>query len=306
MSHSPNLPMLLKELLRSYSWHVEETTHTISGALDAVRNGRAFLFIVDDTIEEPAVSTIRQLLTDPISCCTPILSFLLEHHQNEAAALSKFGNVEIVPKPLTPSKFLPGFRSLVQKWESRPYLALRMGINQHLRFGPEIGHNSMKKMLNIDSIFALVAQNMSLHYRSYGNIADAEKILLYALKKNPKDLGLTLSLGDLYMHCAMPRLAFRLFQSARQVYGDSMAVLPDLTQAALILGDFSTAVTLLTIMYRKEFKVDETLDFLTRAQFAEGRISDAEKTLAIKKAHFKKLLEAWHTTALPDQSQEAS
>jgi tetratricopeptide (TPR) repeat protein len=214
------------------------------------------------------------------------------------------GPIEVVAKPLTPSKFLPGFRNLLTKWETRQYLALRMGIHQYLRHGQDAGHNSMKKLLGLDEIFPLVAQNMSLIYRAKGSLGDAEKILLHALKKNPKDLGLMLALGDLYLKCSMPKMAYRLFQGARIVYGDSMAIFPDLAQAAMLLGELHEAANILLTMYRKEFRVDDTLDFLTRVQMADGRIAEAEKALANKKGHFRKLFESWNQ-ASSDQLPEA-
>jgi tetratricopeptide (TPR) repeat protein len=284
---------------------VEPTSQSIEGAVEAVNSGRAYLIIVDDTVEEPAVSALRQLISDPICCCTPILSFLLDQHLGDAAALARMSPLEIVGKPLTPSKFLPAFKSLVQKWETWQFLTLRMGIQQYLRAGLEPGQVAMKKLVGLENILPIVAQNLSIMFRNRGELVDAEKILLHALKKNPKDLGLMLSLGDLYMNCSMPKMALRLFQGARTIYGDTMAVYPDLVQAALSLGRFQEAAEFLATMHRRDFRTSETLDFLTRVNFAEGRLAEAEKILANKTGLYRKIQATW-LAAASESIMEAS
>jgi len=293
ISQSPNLHMLLKELVRGYGWVIEESTESVDRAIELVKTGVAYMIIVDDSVEEPAAGTLRVLNSDLITCATPVLSFLLDLHETERDAIRHLGHNEIVEKPLTPSKFIPGFRKLIATWESQQYVALRMAIHQFMRFGPEMGHNTMKKLIGIDSILPLVAQNMSINYRNRGNLVDAEKILLHALKKSPKNLGLLLALGELYMHCAMPKMAHRLFNSARANFGDSMAILPDMIQSALSLEKFEEATAGLLNLKKRQFQEKNTADFLTRVLLANGRENEAEKQLAAKKNQFRKIKASW-------------
>src|SRR5262245_28610916 len=104
VSDSPNVHMLLRELLRGYQWTVIDSTPSVERAVALVRQGQPFLVTADDTLAAPAVKQVRYLLSDPITTCTPVLSFLLEQHKHEQAALQRMGRPGIVDKPLTPSK----------------------------------------------------------------------------------------------------------------------------------------------------------------------------------------------------------
>ncbi|MEZ4741372.1 MAG: hypothetical protein R3B45_02830 [Bdellovibrionota bacterium] len=297
ISHSPNFHMLLKELLRSYGWKVEDSTSSVKNAISLVEKAHASLIIVDDMVDEPAAGVLRVLLSNPITCATPIFSFLLDSHVGERDAIMHIGGNAVAEKPLTPSKFTPAFEGLIAKWESKPFLALRMATHQYIMLGEEVGHNTIKKLVGIDSVLPMVAQNLSLTYRKRNNIADAEKILLYALKKHPKNLGLMLALGELYLFGAMPKMALRLFTNAQLTYGESMTLLPDLVQSAIFTGNYEEAVYWLLKMKKNHWCEGTVSNFLARMLFAEGREFEAEKHLLGGKHHFRKMKEAWEASA---------
>jgi CheY-like chemotaxis protein len=116
VSDAPNIHMLVKELIRSSGWLVEESTASIEQAATLIKQGRASILIADDTPTLPASKVIRHMLQDPITILTPTISFLLESNRPEAAALQKLLTLQLVDKPLTPSKFMPAFINLIRKW----------------------------------------------------------------------------------------------------------------------------------------------------------------------------------------------
>lgn len=150
VSDSPNVHMLLRELLRSYQWTVIDSTPSVERAVALVKQGQAFLVIADDTQSRPAIKLLRHLVSDPISVCTPVLSFLLESHKHETGAMSRMGRPQIVDKPLTPSKFIPGFVNLVKMWEKEPLLTLRKANYHFLAGNDGQGLRMLIKLSEID------------------------------------------------------------------------------------------------------------------------------------------------------------
>ena len=294
ISDSPNVHMLLRELLRSYAWTVIDSTPSVEKAVGLVKQGQAFLIIVDDCIPMPAVRSFRYLLSNPLATCTPALTFLLESHKSETAALSKMAaRMQIVDKPLTPSKFVPGFVNLVKSWEKEPYVTLRKANYQFLSGNDQAGMRILAKLCEISEITHVCSQALAQHLRVAGRVKEAETILLTALKRSPRELATMIALADLYMHVGMPKLAYRLLIGARTAFGQSMAVIPDMIQASLLMGSVGDAIENLYILHRATPTDDETTSFLARLLFAEGREIDAEKVLNNNRAAFKKIQSGW-------------
>lgn len=293
VSDSPNVHMLLRELLRSYNWTVTESTPSVEHAVSMVRLGQAYLVILDDTVQVPSSRHLRFLLSDPLATCTPVLSFLLDVHKSEIEALSKMGRPELVEKPLTPSKFVPGFINLVRTWEKEPFVSLRRA-NYHFVVGNEAqGLRGLARVAEAAATQPFAAQALALHLRRLGRIKQAETVLLAALKRSPRELGTIMALAHLYMHAAMPKMAHRLLLSARSSFGQSHAVIPDLVQAAIMLGAIDDAIQSMNLLIKSGQADDETLLHLTRLLLAEGRDLEAERLLVNHRAIFKKIQAAW-------------
>ncbi len=300
VSDSPNVHMLLRELLRSYSWTVIDSTASTERAVNALRQGQAFLVIADDTLKMPLIRHLRYQLSDPIAAVTPVLGFLLETHKHETAAIHHLGRPQIVDKPLTPSKFVPGFVNLVRTWEKEPYVTLRRANYQFLSGNDAAGLRLLVKLAELEETQHLAAPALALHLRRLGKIKQAESVLLATLKKSPRELGTMTALADLYMHAAMPKLAHRLLTGARTTYSQSMAMLPDMVQAALLMGHIDDAIACLYIMQKAGFMEQETNEQLSRLLFAEGREGEAERVLSNNKNALKKLQTGW---AIAESSQ---
>lgn len=285
--------MLLRELLRTYQWTVIDSTPSVENAVSLVRQGQAFLIIVDDTLQIASVKHIRYLLSDPVALCTPILSFLVEGHKNETTAIQRLAPIEVVEKPLTPSKFIPGFVRLVKNWEKEPLASVRRANYQVIGGNEAQGLRTLLKLTESNLVGNLCSQAFALHLRRLGRMKEAEGVLLKALKAAPRELGNIIALSDLYLNAAMPKLAYRLLNGAKQAFAQSLAVYPDLVQAALLLGHIDDAIGSLYQMHKGGFMEEETASFLARLLFAEGREAEAEKILNSNKTAFKRIQSGW-------------
>jgi Flp pilus assembly protein TadD len=298
ISDSSNIHMLLRELLRTYNWTIADSMPSVESAIAALKQGFAHLIVVDDTVEAPAAKSMRYLMTEPIGLATPTLCFTLEAHNSESQALARLGRPMLVEKPLTPAKFVPGFVALVRTWEAEPYLSLRQS-NYHLMNGNEA--QCLKTLLrlaeNKDSQ-AIASQTLSLHLRRLGRIKEAETVLLNSLRRSPRELATMLLLADLYMHSSMPRLAHRLLAGARQIFPNSLTIVIDAVQAALMVGNTPEAIELLYHLQRRAYLEEEVSDHLARLLFAEGREAETEKILNNNRVALKKIQTGWSSAEL--------
>jgi DNA-binding NarL/FixJ family response regulator len=294
ISESPNVHMLLRELLKSYQWQVVESTSDTQAAVHAINQGQAYVLIVDDTPEFPVVQKLRYLLNDSLAVTTPTICFITDTHKHEKQAVLKMGRPGVVEKPLTPSKFIPGFTNLIKRWESEPYLTLRKANYQFLNGNEALGIKIMLKLKEIEVIRHICSQSLAIHLRKLNKVKEAEDLLLSALKRSPRDLGTMIALGDLYMHTAMPHLAHRLFLGAKTAYGQSMAASSDLVQSAIFTSNNDLAIEYLYQMYRGEFQVDTVSLMLAKLLFSEGREQEAEKILNNNRAIFKRVQSSWN------------
>ena len=293
ISDSPNMHMLLRELLRPYSWTVSESTSSSKTATNLVRMGAANLIIIDDSLKSPAYLNARYLMADPVTLCTPKLSFLLSARDSEEQAMLKMGIASVVFKPLTPAKFVPGFAALLRAWEKEPYLSLRRTNYLYLRGEETKAVMALARLMQVPEVHSTCAQAIALHLRRSLKLKEAEKVLLTSLKRSPRELGTILALADLYLHAAMPKLAHKLLLGARTAFSQSMAMVPDLVQSALMLGQLDDAINSLNLVLKRGDIDEMTLSFLGRLMYAEGREGEAERVLTANGGHFKKLHASW-------------
>lgn len=299
VSDAPNIHMLIKELIRSSGWLVEESTASIERATMLIKHGRASILIADDTPTLPASKVIRHMLQDPITILTPTISFLLENNKPEAAALQKLISLQLVDKPLTPSKFMPAFINLIRRWEQEPYFHLRRVAHLLTNSNDLSGIKLLLKINESPAVQHICAQTLGQILRRQGKIKEAENLLLTSLKRAPRELGTILCLADLYMKCAMPKMAHRLLLSTRSNFGNSLITLPDLIHAALLMNKVDDAIDSLFILQRANYCEEETNTYLARLLISEGRINEAETVLYNNKYSFKRILVGWEQAEAP-------
>jgi hypothetical protein len=288
--------MLIKELIRSFGWSAVEATPSIDRAMMILKQGHASLLIADDTPTLPASKVIRHMLQDPVTILTPTLTFLLEQNKPEAPALSRLLTLQVVDKPLTPSKFMPAFIKLVQRWERDPHLALRRAGHQLVNGNDLTGIKMLLKMNELPTVQHICAQTLALILTRQGKIREAENLLLTSVKRNPRELGTVLCLSDLYKKCGMPKMAHRLLLSARANFGSSLVTLPDIMHAALLMNKVDDAIESLYVLKRAGYCENETNTYLARLLYSEGRISEAETVLYNNKLSFKRIQIGWEQT----------
>lgn len=298
VSDSPNIHMLLRELLRSYHWNVADSTSSIEVAVASLRKGGASMVIIDDTLTSPAAKAVRYLMSDPVGIVTPMLCFTLEAHREESLALARIGRPKLVDKPLTPAKFLPGFVSLVKMWESDAYVVMRRATQEFLTGNQAQCLKLLLKLAEHKDTQAMASEALSLHMRRFGKIKEAESVLLNSLRNSPRELGTMLLLADLYLHSSMPRLAHRLLAGARNAYPTSVTVLVDSIQASLMTGQTVEAIDHLFALQKRGYLEEEVNNTLARLLFAEGREIDTESVLNNNKAALKRIQSGWATAEM--------
>lgn len=293
VSETKNFHMILRELIRGHGWSVIDSTPSVHRAFDLVQAGEAYVVIFDDIQEKPVSTFVRLRLTNPYALCTPTLAFLLESRRSESQVLSAMGHTTITEKPLTPGKFTPTFSELIRRWEKEPWLSLRRA-NYLFNQGQQA--NGLKTLLGTLSqsvTLGISAPAVAAHLRGFGRLKDAESILLSAITKAPKDIGIIVSLADLYMHAAMPKLAFRLLNAVQSTMKNTQTLAPDLVQAAVLNGKLDDAIKLMFGLQRSALGNEEVTSQLLRLLLAEGRKDEAEKLLYNNKKSFAKIIESW-------------
>lgn len=292
ISNTPNMHMMLRELIRGFGWTVTEATTSVELAVSTIQQGLAHLLIVDDNVDLPALSVMRYLLNDATTCLTPTLCFVQESNKAEIPALQRIGRPELTDKPLTPSKFLPAFTKLVKRWESSPWINMRQAVYQANNGNLATSIKSLIAATENNVVQSLAAVSLAHTFRSLGKLKQAETILLGGLKRSPRDLGLMVAIGDFYMHAGLPKMAHRFFAGARNAFPQSMAAIPDLIQANILLGNLDDAIIHLYSMYKQGY-IHPIQDYLARVLFAEGRDEEAERVLHNNKSIFARLQASW-------------
>ena len=294
ISQSPNIYMFLKELVRSVGWSVLKATPSVVEAVNLLQQKQVFLVVIDDSIEEPATSIMRQLMAHMVCFTTPVFAFVLDEHKFETKSLEVMGQVEVVGKPLTPSRFIPAFTKLIRRWETKPYTALRMSFYRYLDAGDSGQYiDWLQKLLRVDALLHLAGPALAKVLLEEGQVQEAEKVLLNILKKDPKNLGSVLSLGDLYLSVALPHIALRLFLSAHKSFEPSSGILPDIVQAEFMLCRIPKVLERLEEMRKNHYMIEKVNPMLARIYISQGRIKEAENLMRDRKGLFLKMHKSW-------------
>lgn len=296
LTQSPNTYMFLRELLRSMGWSVSKTTPSVLEAIECLKQKEAYILIVVDSVEEPSANLLRHLMSDPITFATPIFTFLLDDHKFEKPPLTFMGFKEVVEAPLTPSKFVPGFRALVKRWEAKPMMALRGILYKYYDDNDSDKlKDLLRKLLPVESTGPIASAILAMLLAQEGELQEAEKILLDRIKADPKNLCSVLTLANLYLEHSMPHIAKRLFMSTHKKFERSSCLLPDVVQAEMMLCNFDSAISMLELMAKRKYMVEKVVPFMARVAYAIGKKEDAQDYMLEKKGLFQKIERSWST-----------
>ncbi len=293
VSDSTNIHMMLRELIRPYSWKVIDNTSSIVDCMERVSSGAVSLVIIDDSQNLPAIRTIRAMTTETMGILTPVLAMLSESSKNEILAIKQLGRPEIIEKPLTPSKFVPGFVNLIKAWEKEPFLSLRYAALEFMEGNGASGVRMLSSQLENKEIYSFAARALALKFRAAGRLKDAEALLLASFKRNPRNIALIFSLADLYNAAAMPHLAKKFLLMARNSYLSSLCMIPDLVQTTINLGQLDEAIRHLMSLHHSGHMDETSMTYLARLLWAEGREEESERILGGNRNLYKKLVQSW-------------
>lgn len=284
----------VKDRLKRRGWDIGGRTNNIQRGIKEVIEGRASIIIVEDSHELPVPAVLRRLITNKVTLLTPIMTMPSQATINEKYCFGTIGSPTIVEKPWTPSRIIDEFEFMILKWSQddlfpafRAATELRQGRRQ-----------SCIKMLSglteqeDQVVGSMAACALALFFRE-SNLKTAEKILLSYLGRVRKNIGVMLSLVDLYLESAMPDYALRLLKNAMTVYSNPKMLLPDLIQTHLMLGNLKETIPLLQRMAREKYMDEVARLYLPRVLYAEGLRAHFESCLAAAPAKIKLYDEAW-------------
>lgn len=303
VSTSENMYLVIKGLIQVYNWNTVAVTSSPTTALDYIKSGSASIVVIDDSLDNTSISSLRTIMTDPIGCITPILCLLMDKNGGETSTIQRLGQIKVVPKPVTPASFAPLFTQLVKTWETKPLTVLRNVLTKIHHAPDDVKIKTYDKLKNIEQISHLVTRTKALTLLYNGQLKEAERECLVLLKKRPHDLGLFITLGDIYIRSAMPQVAQKLFERAAEKFSDSVLVLPDIAQSAYMSGKIERAIAALRMMYNKEYMQDKSISFLGRILYAEGRLDEAALLLGSHQLTFNDLEKTWKSAI--NQNTEA-
>ena len=286
--------MFLKEVVRSIGWHVIKVTPHAREAIACVNRGEACLIVIDDSLQEPAISLVRQMMPFIAYFTTPVFAFVRDEHKFETIVLEKMGQIGIIDKPLTPSRFLPAFTRLIRQWETREYTTLRMCSYRYAELKDTQQFKGwLTKLTGLEALRHAAAAALAKVLLEEGSLREAERILLDALKRNPKNLTTVLTLGDLYLGAALPDVALRFFLSAHRSHEYSCGILPDVIQARMMLNRISEVLQDLEEMSRKHYMREQINPMLARLYLSQGRSKEAREILREKRGLFNHMQKSW-------------
>lgn len=293
ISTSENMYLVIKELVRGYRWNLVAVTANAEAAMRYIHANKASIIIIDDTTDNPSIASVRSIMADPIGCLVPVMCLLMDKHDREATPLEKMGKIKVAPKPVTPTSFTPLFTGLLKLWETKQFIALRTIRNKVANAPLEVKIQGFEKLKSLPQVSHLATRAKALTLLRSGKVKEAERECLSLLKERPSDLGLILTLGDIYMQASMPALANKLFMSANNKYDGSLITLPDLVQSAHLIGDHESATQYIRKMYNKEYLQEVNMAYLGRLLYSEGKFEEAAVLLGSYDHTYKKLDKAW-------------
>ena len=181
VSDSKNFCILVNQLLKMLHWKIVRECNTVQEAMLFIKQKEGQLLILDDKVDAPAIFMLRSILQDPFVRLCPIFCFLLENRQLESHILKQFG-IFTVCKPLTPSTFLPVFSNMLKFWESKPNMALRLGLAHEFIHDQDILLQTLEKLEFLKELEPIVVPSIAICLEERQAIKDAEALLLRSSK----------------------------------------------------------------------------------------------------------------------------
>jgi tetratricopeptide (TPR) repeat protein len=292
VSDDKNLLPILKELLRSKSWTVEDNLNNMKETINLRLENQIDGMIIIDSPVTPASETLRTLFKESRVRLTPTL--IIGSHENSVDLLlyEKIYKVTPCSKPLTANNFNNAFSKMISLWQTPLMTALRK-----LSLIPD-EHNERQKLEILSRLltspaalpFALSTSTQILS--KMGHQEEAETQLLTQFKINLQDPAILAICGWFYLDNNTPSQAIRFFEKLKSIAPTSSILNLDLTNAYLTMGELSLAFTNLYEWGKRNQGYPRLNDFLAKILIADGK---AEKyaQFGIPKQVITKHLRDW-------------
>ncbi len=284
----------ISDRLKRRGWEHLGRTNRISRAIAEVEANRASVIIVEDSDTLPIQVTLRRLMTNRVALLTPTIVIPSEKNSSERPCFGTMGAPIILDGVPTPSRFVENFEFSLIKWSQDDFLPA-FQASQELKAGR--AGNCVKLLSQIvtaevPGTSSVAIPGLALFLRD-SNIKAAEKILMGALAKHRKNVGILLSLVDLYLTCAMPGYALRLLKTADATFSQPRSLIPDLLQTHIMMNEVKETIPLFRRMIKDNFLKEVAELYLPRVYYAEGM--NAEFEMFVKKDLNWKIIyaEAW-------------
>ncbi|MGE0172045.1 MAG: tetratricopeptide repeat protein [Oligoflexales bacterium] len=294
----------LLDRLKRRRWTVTQAMPTMEQAIAAISSPQCSMVMIDDSPELPAPWVFRNLLQLPITYMTPIIIFLEERNAKEKMALNSFFTLEIIDKPVVPSKFIDGFEWVIQRWSSG-FMGHLRSAGSSFRLGEKKAAIKTLTEISADKEAApTAAACLSLFFNSTSDFRTAEKVLISALRQAPRNLGLILNLVRLYLENAMPYLATRLLKTVTATYGYPKILCFDMIQSHLMLNDLNGCISYIKNMLDSLYMTEILKPCLMKILYAEGYRNEFEKMVASDPKIIEKFEKTWgkHELAQPPKA----
>jgi len=293
LTNSENMYIVIKDLMQRVGWTVTVQAKNIQEVFQSLLSGQANLIVIDDHQDAPSTLAVRDIIAHPLGAITPMLVFLLDKNKKEHLPISNLAPLRVGPKPLTPTSFFNAFQSLIRLWEQQEMVALRLGWAKAVKTDPPSNIAIFSRLMEIPSLRTLVSRPLALTYFKLGQVKEAEKILLTAIKEKPTDLGLVMTISHVYGNSAMEKLANRILKSAYVKNQDSNILIPDILQTAMLMGDYQQCINLLNTLINREFMPSYTSHILGRVLYGAGLHKQSAFILGNQDQIFRKIEAQW-------------
>jgi CheY-like chemotaxis protein len=300
VSDSPEQGTPMAGWMMSQGWTINRanSSHEAIARLTAEKHG---LVIVDDTKKCSALATLSHFHQSVVGLTTPVIPFLLETRQSELSILQHCGYSTVPVKPSSREAFLKTIEQNQQTWATPEFQKLRkvceIAGNLTEPGVQKLAFEILIPLLKNQNMNSVVARILAIIHWQAGKIKEAEKILLAAVRNQPKNPASLIALATFYLRFSQPSLATKLLRKGISTHGSSCLIKYPLAQALILLGQQRDAISILQMLLRDHFQTDETSLALAKLLLAEGYPDESENYLASMSE--LRGIDLWHTSHTP-------
>lgn len=285
-------PEILDRFARR-QWAVHRVTWSTAEALNEIAKQAATLLVVDDHPAMPMPYALRQLMTNKFAYTVPKLVLSRQHDGKEKTCFSSLFPIEVLDKPIVPSRFIDGFERVIFQWMNSDIARMREVGENFSKGNTQSALRALTQLISAPTVTATASCCLARYLRDTGDNKTAEKVLLTAFKQSPKNVGLLVALADLYMHLGVPTNALRILMTAYNAFDKPLTLIPDIIQCYLLLNDLNATIPLLERMIADDYLPQQSAQWLLRILYSEGLEEPLKKVLKTQAISSQRLQQAW-------------